>query len=91
MSKPHNSSLSIQWFVGTDSENKKSIEEAIRNSTIVREQLVKIIEGKLRNLDHDSVHDYEMPSWPYYQADSNGQARVLKEFLTLLTFDQKGN
>lgn len=46
-----------------------------------REVLTDILEGRKKS---PKATDYEIASWPYFQADQNGYNRALEDIMNLL-------
>lgn len=80
--------LTGKWFIGIKPEEKVEVEQLIRNSTTVLDQLTKVIEAELHELEALKVTDYTNPNWAYQQADKNGAIRVLKNLLLLTRLDR---
>lgn len=79
--------LSVQWTQGVRSDaEKKRLEEAIRHSTTALGRLKEILEEDLRGLRAVPEAQYDKASWPFYQADKNGEIRRLTKILALLSF-----
>lgn len=83
--QPSSNNLSAKWFSrfhGTEDE-KKDLEQLIRNSTIILDILTRVLETDLRNEEANRTADYQDPNWAYRQADRNGVVRTLKNLLSM--------
>lgn len=73
-------------FRGLDDKEKEEFKRLLHHSALVR-RLREILGEYIQTAESSSQADYEKASWPYYQADKNGELRALKKVLKLL--DQK--
>jgi hypothetical protein len=83
--------IPIQWTanIANDPKAKQSFEETLRNSTIVLDRLVDILDGKEREINRIelSLSSYEKEGWPYTQAHLNGRKATLQEIKKLLLLE----
>ncbi len=77
--------LSVLWTKGLEGKAKEDAESVIRNSTLFREQLTKIIDEKLQALENESLDFNE--NWAFSQAYDVGKKRALKEIRNLINFE----
>jgi hypothetical protein len=78
--------LSSKWYTGRETrEEKEKLEQTIRNSSFILDKVADLIEKQLDELNRTKVADYDKPSWPFFQADRNGQKRALTTLLETLT------
>ena len=64
-----------------DKEEKADFQKYVENSTALLDRLADIITKKVEAAETArlSKKNFEMPSWAYDQADTNGYIRALKE------------
>ena len=65
-----------------DKKHKEEFAELVRAAVAVRERLSQMIDQKVKT---HLKPDYELASWPYYQAHTNGYNEALKDIKSLLT------
>lgn len=75
------------WTVGLEPDQKKLMEQYFKESPLLRERLVHLLENKVRvrETDSTSLACYESPSWAHVQADANGYKRALMEVVELIS------
>ncbi len=76
--------ISTEWFHGLDQADHEEFERIWRNSTYVLDQMKRILQRRLAELETDREDDYNNPQWPVLRADRNGQLRQLKKMIALL-------
>jgi hypothetical protein len=74
----------LQLSKGLVEEDRQDYESAWRNSTYVTDRIKQVLLDKLESLTVDQEQDYNIPNWPYYRADKNGQIKAIKDFIRLL-------
>ncbi len=74
------------WTSGVEKGLQDEIKKSFNSSSIIRNRLSKILEGKIKSTHTKMRSDkgYEIPHWPLMQADSIGYERALKEIISLL-------
>jgi predicted O-methyltransferase YrrM len=77
--------IDTRLYQGLNESEKEDFKQYYLNCTQVREQLIKVVQSKLDSIETSSEKDYNSNDWAYLQADRNGQTRVLKDLLKLLT------
>lgn len=75
---------STKWLMEVPEDKRAEYLDTIKHSTIVRTQLVKVLEHEIKQLDNISRQDYTCPSWAYKQADRLGELRAYRKLLTLV-------
>lgn len=65
-----------------DEGEKKKFEEALRNSTLILDRLSEMLYNDIKK---EKREDYNIPSWPYFQADQNGHNRAIQKYIDLIT------
>lgn len=79
------------WLVSVAQENKEDLLKIIKNSSIIRNQLVVIIDKMINQINSKNLSDdYMSPSWPYLQADRLGQLKSLDKIRRLVEMDSNG-
>ena len=83
--------LPSRWVRHLDPSNTEALhnyESAIRNSTTLREALLRMLGEELTRLDNSEMSDaqFEQPNWEYKQAFKNGQRSKIKYLMDLLEF-----
>jgi len=80
--------LSVQWTANIkDKKEKEEFVKYVHGSSGVLERLEDILDSKV-NASRPTLKDYELASWPYYEADRNGYNRALEEILELITLEK---
>lgn len=74
------------WTKGLTPELEKEIRGDFKSSLLIRHRLKVLIEDKINVARDNSVakSGYDIPNWPYKQADSIGYERALKEIIDLI-------
>ena len=64
-----------------DEEERADFQKYVENSTSLLDRLADIITKKIEAADHErmSKKQFDLPSWAFYQADTNGYIRALRE------------
>lgn len=77
------------WTTGLSKNEKKELEYAINNSSVVFNRLRHILDQRLEAsiADQHSQLKYETPNWPLLQADYIGYQRAIKDLLTFFKED----
>lgn len=57
---------------------------ALAKNNLVLEALAQYLKDEIAQKGKSATTDYEKASWPYYQADRNGEVRALKSILDLM-------
>lgn len=80
--------LSLDWFKDVPPEKKASMEEVLRNSTIMAEQLRKIVDAWEDELNRTelTLKDLDAPNWTIRQAARIGDRTRIKKLRELLNF-----
>lgn len=89
MRKRQSEGLAVAWTKNTKTpEEKKNLEDAIRNSTTALGRLQELLDDKMEDLFLESLQsrEYDNPAWVYKQAYSNGYASGIKHVVDLLSF-----
>lgn len=78
----------LDWFTGVPTDKKEDIKLILENSTVIRQQLAKIIDGQLQSLSQSEISEtaYDNPNWAEKQAHRNGRRQALSEILRLISF-----
>lgn len=82
--------MQIAWFKPEhqkDAKAKKDFELAIRNSRVISDRFLEIVDAMEESLDRKemSVDDYN-DGWVYKQAHINGQRAILNRVKELFSF-----
>jgi len=75
------------WFQHLPSKEQEEFKSLVLSSHKVLDRLREIVYNKIKSGEMSRKTDYDNPSWPYLQADKNGEQRAYKEMLDLLTFN----
>lgn len=89
MRKRQSEGLAVSWTKNTKTpEEKKNLEDAIRNSTTALGRLQELLDDKMEDLFLESLKEkeYDNPAWVHKQAYSNGYAAGIKHVVDLLSF-----
>ncbi len=81
--------ISEEWFIGArETEEREKRKQVVMANTASLALLYEILEKKLASAERQKLSEdtYSSPSWPYFQADKNGQIRTLTELLKLIEF-----
>jgi len=78
--------MKTTWTKGLNEQQKEEITSSFRSAGRLRERMREIVVEKLRENSKTRVSksSFENPSWPYFQAESNGYERAMDEILSLL-------
>lgn len=67
-------------------KSKKDYEDTIRNSRVMIDRVLEILEAKIESVDNtETSSESYTEGWAYRQAFINGQKQVLKELTKLFT------
>lgn len=75
------------WYKHCKTEEQRlEFQASLRQSRIVMQILDKLVRSdlKLSETEELSKDAYDKGSWPYYQADKNGERRAYKRILQLI-------
>lgn len=80
--------LSLEWTKGVSPDRKEGIVLAIRNSTVVAAQVLKLCDEWEAELTaaETKVADFDTPSWAYKQAYRNGDRARIRKLRDLFSF-----
>lgn len=83
--------MKSEWFQGLDEGTKAGRVEQVMSARPTLKLLKNILEAKLeaRVKDGLSKKNYEYASWPYAQADSIAEQRILREVIELITLTKE--
>lgn len=79
--------MKTSWTEGLSPEKKIEIRKEFVGSAILRERLIKMLEGKVESARSKarSGNTYENPNWGYVQADAIGYEKALYEIISLIS------
>lgn len=79
--------MKTSWTSGLSAQQKEEVMSNFVHSSLVRERLTAILNGKIESTDKELVTKelYDSPSWALRQADGTGYKRALLEVISLLT------
>lgn len=84
--------MKTEWFKGVRDDPERKEERRLQlitayNAFVI---LTGILEDKIRQKDSERNSDsrYELPSYPYYQADASGYIRALREVQSLINIKE---
>lgn len=77
--------IDTRLYMGLADTDKEDFKTYFLNCGQVRDQIIKVLEEKLALVQTTSESHYQNNDWAYLQADRNGQVRVLKDLIKLLT------
>jgi len=74
------------WITGLDEHDEKELRGDFASSQVTRKRLAKLLEDKAKVAHDNSIakEGYDIPNWPYKQADHIGYQRALKEVIDLI-------
>lgn len=85
MKSPKHNSIPVEWIRHLKTkEEKEAFKGAITAAQPVLDVLKNFCQRKLDEAQSVKEDDYDVPSWPYKQADKNGYQRALEDILKLL-------
>lgn len=76
-----------RWFrFCTGAESRNNLQVALAEAQVVLRVLEELLLDDLKTIDSDrlSKERYKDPSWPFFQADKNGESRAYRRILNLL-------
>ena len=78
--------MQTRWFMGIAGDDLPNVTQAIKSSSIMREQLLKILEARYGEVERKGLReeDYETSDWTFKQAFNNGRLSILQELADLL-------
>lgn len=78
--------MQTEWFRNLEGSTKDERRELIKAHAPILDVLKSILEVRLSDTltKQKDKQAYGSPSWPYEQADSNGEQRALKFVLSML-------
>lgn len=83
--------MRIDWFKGARKEEERE-ERRLQIITAAKafEILTGILEDKIRQKDSERNSElvYELPAYPYFQADASGYIRALREVQSLINIKE---
>ena len=78
--------MKISWTKGLDDQQKTDVEQSFNSATLLRRRLIEVLEDKISSTATvaRSKSSYDIPNWPYLQADYVGYERALYEIIELV-------
>lgn len=78
--------MKTTWTKGLTSTDEAIISQQFKEGRVLRRRLSEIIKEKIETKRTSSISNdgYDKPNWAYYQADSVGFERAMKEILSIL-------
>jgi hypothetical protein len=74
------------WTMGLEDDQKHDIEEAYKNSSLIRDRITQLLKAKIQEQDKKGRSEelYDSPNWELRQADINGFNRALDYVISLI-------
>lgn len=81
-------SIPLAWIKNLTPKQKEDFEQHLRNATSIIKKLREITTDRIISIEKEALSkkSYESPSWPFLQADNNGEIRGLHYILELTDF-----
>lgn len=84
--------MKTDWFKGArDGKEKEERRLQVTTGAKALEILTGILEERIRlkETERNSERGYELPGYPYWQADASGYIRALREIQSLINLKEK--